>query len=442
MTTAVVGAGLSGLVRAHALSKAGEEVVVFEGAEEPGGVVRSERVDGFLLELGPNTVRRTPEIASLVEELGLSSAVLLADSRLPRFIEFRGRLHGLRLGPFILATPLLSLRGKLRALGEPLVRSRSRGTESAAEFFERRLGREVAERLIAPFVSGVWAGDAAQLSAAEAFPTAVRWEAEHGSLLRGALAARRAARTSSTGLLSFRDGLQVLPLGLAAALGPRLNVRCPVRRITPLDSGGWRIDTDRGARDASRVVLATPARETARLLEPFEPEAAAALEEIPHPPLAVLHLAVRREAASAPLAGFGHLVVPDPTGHRRILGAVWSSCLFADRAPEGQVLFTVFAGGTRDPGIVSLPDDALARVAARDLSEALHLTEPPRLVLATRYPRALPQYGLRHAFRMAALDGAERRRPGLVLLGSYRGGVSVGDVIRNAANPARIYRTT
>ena len=429
----MVGGGIAGLARGYALASRGVDVRVLEASPRPGGVVRTERAGDYLLELGPNTVRPTREIWDLIGALGLSEAALLAPPGLPRFIEFEGRLHALAPGPqTLLTTRLLSIPGKLRLLREPFVRAGNDPLESVADFFGRRLGREVAERLVAPFVSGIWAGDAGALAVRSAFPMLVRWEREHGSLLRGALASRPPRDPSRPslpkGLLSFREGLETLPRALAASLGPRLSTNAPVRRLTA-DGARWRVETDRESLAADRVVVASPAAGAARLLEGIDAQAARALSELPQPPLAVLHLAWPAAAFPAPLAGFGHLVVP--ASDRRILGAVWSSCLFAGRAPHGEVLLTAFAGGSRDPAAAALSDNELLELAARDLSPALGARSEPRLIRVTRYARAIPQYGLDHESRLEALAQAERRHPGLTFIGNYRGGISVGDVVRN-----------
>jgi oxygen-dependent protoporphyrinogen oxidase len=243
---------------------------------------------------------------------------------------------------------------------------------------------------------------------------------------------RRPASPAPKGLLSFPEGLETLPRALAGRLGERLRLRASVRSLRA-DAGRWRVETDRETLEAESVVLATPAAEAARLLETLDPEAAGALGGIPHPPLAVLHLTWPAASFEKPLAGFGHLVVPEPG--RRILGAVWSSSLFPGRAPVGQTLVTAFAGGARDPEAARLPDDALREIAARELGAALRTTAPPRLLRTTRYSRALPQYDLGHAARMTTIEEAEARWPGLRLLGNYRGGISVGDVVRNALAP-------
>ncbi len=166
-------------------------------------------------------------------------------------------------------------------------------------------------------------------------------------------------------------------------------------------------------------------------MRPFAAEAADALASIPHPFLAVVHLGISSAALPRPLRGFGHLVVPQEG--RRILGAVWNSSLFSGRAPSGQELVTVFLGGARDPRAQELSDEELARVAAGDTASALEVSGRPELVSITRYARAIPQYVAGHEQRIATLARAEARWPGLAFLGNYRGGIAVGDVVRNAS---------
>ena len=434
MTTAVIGGGLAGLVRARTLAARGEEVVLFEAAREPGGVVRSEKRDGYLLELGPNTVRPTPELWELVESLGLAGESLLANPRTPRFVDYGGRLHRVPMSPGALfSTRLLSWRGKARLLGEPFVArvgARRAADESVESFFSRRLGPEIAERLVEPFVSGIWAGRADRLSAAEAFPSPARWEREAGSIFRGALRDRRghpkAASPAPRGLLSFREGLGALPHRLAQELGPRARLGSRVDSLVR-SGDGWRVSAGGQETTVDRVVLSTPARDAASLVESIAFEAAAALREIPHAPIVVLH--VSSPATAARLDGFGHLVAP--AADRRILGAIWSSSLFPDRAPAGRALFTVFLGGARDPAALDLSDGELVDAASRDLS-AVGLPGSLEVVRVTRYPVAIPQYEVGHASRIETISRAEERHPGLFFLGSYRGGVSVGDVVRCA----------
>ena len=407
-------------------------MLVLESSPRVGGAVRTLRRDGFLLEMGPNTVRPNSELWSLVEDLGVSGSVLLADPRTPRYIDFDGSLHALPLSPIAFAkTRLLSLSGKLRLLGEPFVPRANVEEETVRSFFSRRLGPQVEERFLEPFVSGVWAGDSGRLEIVSAFPTLARYERDGGSIVRGAIAARLGRRAvrgprPPRGLLSFRGGLEELPRALAAGLGARIRLSTPVVSLSR-SGGSWTVHTSGGDMPTERVVLAASADEAARIVREVSPEAARALGEIPHPPLAVLHLSWPREAFPRPLRGFGHLVVP--SGGRRILGAVWSSSLFAGRAPEGQALLTVFVGGARDPEAIQLPDSDLVEAAAHDIATVLGVTGRPRAVSITRYTRALPQYELGHSRRMRVLAEAETRLSGLTFLGNYRGGVSVGDVV-------------
>jgi oxygen-dependent protoporphyrinogen oxidase len=237
-------------------------------------------------------------------------------------------------------------------------------------------------------------------------------------------------REPRRGLLSFRDGLETLPRALAQALGNRLELGRAALEVSPSPArGSWSIRTETERIAADRVVLACPAPAVARLVAGFAPEAAEALSSLPHPPLAVLHLAWPRSEFPEPLHGFGHLVVPSPG--RIVLGAVWSSALFADRAPQAEELLTVFVGGASNPAAAELPDGALLETAGRELAEALGVSGSPRAVSIERWKHAIPQYEIGHRARMEALSRTEARWPGLRFLGSYRGGVSVGDVLQS-----------
>jgi len=434
--TIVVGAGLSGLVRAHALAARGEDILVLEGGSAPGGVVQTDSIDGYLVERGPNTVRPAPELWSLVSDLGLLSEVQIASPMATRYLDFDERLHAMPMSVVgLLGTGLLSARGKLRLFAEPFVRRRGRDSEneSVRDFFERRLGPEVAARFVEPFVSGIFAGDSRELSAAAVFPSLAEMERRHGSLLAGAIFGRKARRPAalrpSRGLLSFRSGLATLPRTIAAGLGTRLKLSSPVRQIERARSG-WRVETAGGAFEADRLVVAAPADASAALVKTIAPEAAAALNAVPSPALAVLHLAWPTHAFATPPRGFGYLVVPRAS--RRILGCLWTGSLFPGRAPEGQALLTIFLGGRLDPNAANLSDDELIAVAVRDVRAAMGVRGEPRVVALKRWARAIPQYDGAHASRMKTLADCEARSPGLAFLGNYRGGVSVGDVVRNA----------
>lgn len=422
----VVGGGLSGLIRAHELKKSGRDVLVLEASTEPGGAARTVERDGYLLELGPNTVRPTPRLLALCRELGLEGEVLLSDPKLPRYIELGGRLRKIPFGA-------LSAAGMLRIPAELFV-GRGPAGETVYDFAARRLGRQAAHRLIEPFVSGVFAGDAHRLVVEQAFPRLFALEKNHRSLILGAILRPRPKRTPGEarprGLLSFRRGMSTLPRSLASALGDRFRGGVRVERIERL-GGGWAASTSEGTFAADELVLAASSGAASRLAAPFAPAAARALAEIPVPPVTVAHCAWERSDLAHPLVGFGHLVVPGEG--RRILGAVWSSSIFAGRAPEGKALLTIFLGGRRTPEHASFSDEEILEAVLEDAAPALGARRPPELVHRVTYSEAIPQYEARHGEILATIEAAERENPGLTFVGNYRGGISVGDVVENAA---------
>jgi len=424
--TIVVGGGLSGLVRARSLAAAGQKVLLLERSAEPGGAVRSVEQDGFLLELGPNTVRPTAALLALAADLGLSDRMVFADPKLPRFVEIGGRLRKI---PF----PAISISAMVRAAAEPfLPRRNAPGEESAYDFIARRFGAGIARNLLEPFVSGIYAGDARRLSAEAAFPKIVALERDHGSVVRGMIGSRPKSKPAGPrpkGLLSFRGGLATLPRALAAALGSAFRPGVGVERVEPSDRG-WRVFTATETLSADSVVLAGSAAATARIVRGVAPEAADALAGMPAPPLCVAHCAWPVDAFPRPVAGFGHLLAPAPG--ESVLGAVWSSALFSDRAPAGTVLITYFLGGRRNPDAARMDDAAIAAAVHADAARALGARVPPRLIRTTRYDAAIPQYEAGHLARLETLARTERAHRGLIFLGNYRGGIAVGDVVESA----------
>jgi oxygen-dependent protoporphyrinogen oxidase len=426
--TAVIGGGLAGLVVAHELKKHKHHVWVFEKTERAGGMVRSVNEAGYLLELGPNTVAIHPELMELIRDLNLESETLIASLKTPRFIQRQGRLYAVPLSPpALLTTPLLSFAGKIRALREPWIAPRNDDAdESLRDFAERRFGSEVANRLLAPFVAGVWAGELSSLSAPAAFPALVAAERERGSVLKGLL--RRKKKPSPRGLLSFKNGLRTLVTALERQLADDLR-RSTAPTALARDGHRWKIETPAGTVTADRVVLAAPAIATAELILAIDREAAFALAALRYAPVTVVHLGFKADDLKKSERGFGYLTLPDE--HPDILGCVWSSDIFPGRAPEGHVLLTVFVGGSLNPAMAAEPDDSLVKRVLAALNTVLS-AQTPSFQRITRHKNAIPQYTLGHLKRMEALEKAERKNPGLYFVGNVRGGISVGDVIRSS----------
>jgi protoporphyrinogen/coproporphyrinogen III oxidase len=452
----VIGAGISGLVCAYRLKTLGVDVALIEKSDRVGGVIQSERTEGFLIERGPNSSQGTEELVALVDELGIIDELVEGDPKAPAYVYFNKRLHSVpsRPGAF-LKTNLLSLTGKLRIFKEPFVPVRhSDSEESVGSFARRRIGREAAERLVAPFVSGIYAGDAEQLSVQAAFPRLANLETGYGGLFRGMLAkareARRARKAASAvldkaapvrpRLCSFRDGMAVLPKALASRLGEDLLTECEELRIdgqprSPRFTVGFERAGDKHHFACDRIVIAAPATAAGKLIRPISDRLAELLDEIAYPPLAIVSLAYDESAISTPLNGFGFLV---PPGERmNILGCVWNSSLFKARAPEGKALVTVFIGGARNPVLARLADGELVSTAHGELQRVLGISSDPQVVGITRYQRSIPQYNLGHFARVQKIESLLDGLPGLRLIGNYLHGVSTGDCIKEADRVAR-----
>jgi protoporphyrinogen/coproporphyrinogen III oxidase len=436
---AVVGAGVAGLAAALELRARGSEVAVLEAGDAPGGVIRSERAEGFLFERGPNAMLvRAPALAFLRRH-GLESALLPAgpEARL-RFLLRGGRLEPVPTGPgAALRTPLLSARGKLRALAEPLRRRGDPTGESVAAFVARRLGPEVLERLVAPFLVGVYAGDVRQLGAEAVFPSLVAFERERGSILRGALAAAvaRGRPRGLRGSWSTALGLSGLARALAERLGERLTLRAPLAALAR-EGAGFRLETasGAGALRARALLLAVPAWQAAPLLRPLAPELAELLASVAYAPIASLAVGLDPRDAARPIRGFGFLV-PASEG-LDLLGALFMSRVFPGRAPPGRELLTCMIGGARWPGAADAPDELLVERVGRGLERALALRAAPSVLAISRWPRAVPQPGRDHLPRVARMRALAARLGPLHLAGGYLDGVAVADALASGVRAA------
>ncbi|MEP7208513.1 MAG: protoporphyrinogen oxidase [Casimicrobiaceae bacterium] len=436
----VIGAGLTGLVTAHALTRRGMQVRVIEARDRVGGVIGSCSRDGALYELGPNSaLASTPLIDALLDRLDLRARRIDASTAArQRFIVRNGVPVAMPRTPLaFLRTQAFSLGAKLRLLREPFIDpAPPEGDESIAAFVRRRLGAEFADRALDPFVAGIYAGDPETISVRAAFPRLHALEQGSGSLLKGLLDARRtrdpaAARTS----FSFDHGMQVLPQALAAAL-PDVLLATRAERIAVEHDGTYSVWLRHagGTRSlrAHGVVCAVPAAAAARLVEAIDVAAPAVdvLRQVRYAPVASVASLYRREDVTHALDGFGFLA--PRIEHRRILGTIFSSSMFAGRAPAGHVLLTTFVGGCRDPGMLSRDDADLGAIVAAELASLLGAHGRPVWQAITRWPEAIPQYSLGHLDRMQTVSAVEARLPGLFFAANYRGGVAIGDCIASA----------
>jgi oxygen-dependent protoporphyrinogen oxidase len=445
----IIGAGISGLVAAHRLRSLGRNVLVVESSDRIGGVIQTVEAEEFLVERGPNSLRGTHEFLDLVEELGLADEMVAADPRAPAYVYAGGRLHAVPMSPVALVrTGLISSSAKLRLLREPFIGARVEGgEESIASFVRRRLGDEVLDRLVAPFISGVYAGDPELLSIQACFPKLADFEAESGSVLRGALGAilssRKKKETSRRSLrpyrlCSFRRGMKALPQALAGSLGDRLITRSRAVAAYRSESGFTiRIERQNTVEtfDCSTLVIAAPADVAAALTRDIAPGLAEEIAGISYVSLASVPLAYRVDNTDRSPDGFGFLA---PRGEGlRTLGSIWNSSLFPGRAEDGWIVTTNFIGGATDAEAAALGDEELYRIVHDDLRKVLGFDAEPRRLSITRYQRAIPQYSIGHRARVEAIEAALRGCDGLWLAGNYLRGVSLGDCISGAEKIAR-----
>ncbi len=434
-SVAIVGGGVTGLTAAYCLKQRGSQVVVYEATDRVGGVIRSERRDGYLAELGPNSMSAPPsEVLQLLSALGLdASRVTASPAARTRYIARRGKLLPIPLSPSeLLTTRLLSNSAKLAVFGEPLVdTSDSPMDESVAAFFRRRFNQEVLDYVVNPFVAGIFAGDPEQLSVRHALPQLHTLERDHGSVVKGLM---QAAKRPAT-LMSFRTGLQEIIEALARELEPELRLRSPVTQLRT-GTKGWTVGAAFQAPELyDAVIYAAPAHR----LDDIDLDLAGAkrlstLSSILHPPVAVVALGFPREQVAHPLDGFG-VLIPE-VERRRVLGVIFSSTVFPDRAPEGQVLLTAFAGGTRDPDFVQVDPLTLTARVLDELRTLLGTRGEPTFRAVQVWPQAIPQYTMGYGRFKDIAEQTEQANPGLLLAGTYRDGISLGAAMSSGEQAA------
>ncbi len=421
-TVIVIGAGITGLSCAWRLKKLGIDALVLESSPRAGGVIQSERVGEYLIEHGPNSLLPLSENFGLLDETGLTEQLIEGDRRAPRYVCIGGSLRKVPLGP-------MTITGVVRATAEPFVRSQSAPDESIHDFFVRRFGKQTEQRLVSPFVTGIYAGNTRELSMSAAFPKLVELERQHGSLILGMLTSRKPKATRKGHTCSFAEGMETLPRRLAAECDIALNATSIV--LEPDLTVRW---NDQRARPKA-VVITVPAPQAAELLRNRIPAAADLLNRMDYAPMVIATTSIADSAFKQPLRGFGFLVPRTEKLH--LLGTLFSSALFPGRAPAGRQLLTSFIGGALERAAIDWPDDRVWEIVRSELQTVLKTSSTPEPMRIVRRPRALPQYKIGHGKLSESIKLEVRASPGVFLAGNYMDGIAVGACIETGERTAR-----
>ncbi|GAB3636264.1 protoporphyrinogen oxidase [Hymenobacter arcticus] len=435
MRIAIIGGGLTGLTLAYYLQKAGVAYDLFEASARPGGNLLSPLApEGYQLEAGPNSLLLSTELEELLLELGLQDHIQeAAPVSQHRFVLRGGQYRALPASPpALLASGFFSLRTKLRLLSELLRRPAPPVPgETVAAFFERHFGPEVVQYAVNPFVAGIYAGDPAELLLSLTFPQLAALETQYGSLLRGL------AKGSKTGgrrrTITLRGGVQALTDALAAQL-TSYHLGEPVASIDKVAGNEYYIITgSRQPKTYTHLALAVPAYAAAALLRPFFPAAATALAAVRYPPMTLVYSAYDRAAVVHPLVGFGALN-PKVEG-TYAAGAIWTSSLFPDRVPAGQVLFTSFVGGAQFAQQAQEPAATQLAAVHTELAQLYGISGAPRWQGRYYWPQSIPQFDQHLAVARAAV--APLATQGVVAVANWQVGVSVPDCVKYARQLAQ-----
>ncbi len=449
----VIGGGISGLATAFWLKELDINVWLLEKNSRTGGVIQTARENGYLFEQGPNSfLDNAPDTLDLCYELNLDNELLKQSLRgNPRYIYLNGKLHEVPTGPGgLFKTEIFSKKAKRRLFTEPFrSANRSKEDESLASFIRRRLGNEILDHAVTPFVSGVYAGDPEKLSLRGTFPLMYDLERQHGSLIGGMIKRmfRKKKKNSqeeekkprAKNLCSFVDGMETMTQALAQALGDRVWLNNDVQKIEKTEKG-FRINrVQEDPIEFDMLVLATPAYALPHMVSELLPESCQYGSTIPYNRLCLMGLGYKKDEIENACEGFGFL---SPRNQDiRILGSIFNSSLFARRAPAGTRCFSVFIGGGLDPAVYDLSDDEIKQQCKNDLQHVLEIHGDPTYEKLVRWEKAIPQYPIGHVNQTEIIQNELQNYPNLFLTGNYFDGVSFNDCIRNARKTANEVRS-
>lgn len=445
---AVIGGGITGLAAAYDLQQRGLTVRLFEAAPRLGGVIRTEHLDGWTIDAGPDALLvQKPAAVALCRELGLGNRLMPTLTPRTAYVVRDGQLWPIAEGSFLgfpvsltalARSPLFTWTGKLRMAAEIFIPRGDADDESMASFVERRFGREAVDYLAEPLLAGIHAGDADRLSMRALFPRLIEAERQAGSVLRS-IRAMRVRPSPGGAFVSLPGGVGELVAAVAAALAPG-TVQLSARVMHLRRAGLFTVDVESGSITARAVILSLPAYGAAALLREIDPGLADLCAAVPYASTATVAFGYRRGQIGDPLQGTGFVVprVEDSP----LLAGTWVTSKWPGRAPDGYALVRAFLGGGRDPNRLDQSDEDLVATARDALHELLRIDGEPVLTRLYRFPRQSPQHEVGHLERVAAIDRRAAALDGLFLAGSGFHAIGIPDCIgdgRDAAGRAAEY---
>ncbi len=423
--TLIIGAGISGLSAGHFLSGKSDDFLIVESSNRVGGNIETQKINGFICENGPNTVLQNNEaIRLLIQECGLKD--ILSDPQKKaennRYVLRKNQLQRLPSSPFeILGTPLLSWKDKFRLFRELFVPAHQEDT-SISDFFNRRFGKNFTEEFVVPFVTGIYAGDTEKMSVQYALRKVWNIEQEYGSVIKGLIKKKKPKHKAR--MFNFPDGLSQLTSKLENNLKDKLQLNATVSKISKTKDGYEVMVNDKKVQ-CNKIICTLPAHVLTHLID--DKNLSQELQKIEYVPNDIFHFGFKKSEVKNQAQGFG--VLTKPSDNKSYLGILFNSRIFPHTAPEGQELFTVIVGGSRQPKLCQLESPKLEARVLAEVQELLECQEKPTLSNQFKYKKGIPQYSLDQEKLNQAIQQFEKEHSHFHILGNYTNGISVSDCI-------------
>ena len=449
MKVAIVGGGIAGLSAAYELHKSGVEFTLFESSARLGGVIRTEAVGDFLMEAGPDSFLSEKSAArELCAESGLEGELIGSnDARRKTYVLVRSKLVPLPDGLqfFVPTNPmatffsaLFPIATKLKFVQEWFASppAETHQDESVADFVARHFGADAVERLADPLLSGVYGGQARDLSVQAVLPRMAKMEAERGSLIRGMMALRRKTSGQRPPIFTtLKGGMQQMVDAIGARIpAASVMLRTGVSEITRGERG-WRLRCNGEVKEFDALALAVPAPVAGKMLQAAAPDVAGQLQAIRYSSSVIVQLAFAQSRAPRLPQGFGVLI--PRAEKKRVRAITFVHEKFDGRVPGGGALLRMFLGGTADEAILQASDEEIAALVRQELLAILNIREEPVATRVYRWPQAMAQYEIGHLTRVEVIERRLREMPTLALAGNAYGGIGVPDCIRSGRDAAR-----